>query len=37
MEKQAFLERVQEEIETATARLVEQGRRELQAAGITPP
>ena len=33
----AFLARLQDEIETATAKLVDQGRRELQAAGITPP
>lgn len=37
MDKQAFLVRVQEEIETETEKLVELGRRELQAAGITPP
>jgi 1-acyl-sn-glycerol-3-phosphate acyltransferase len=37
MDKQAFLARLQDEIETATAKLVDQGRRELQAAGITPP
>jgi hypothetical protein len=37
MDKQAFLARLQDEIETATAKLVDQGRRELRAAGITPP
>jgi 1-acyl-sn-glycerol-3-phosphate acyltransferase len=37
MDRQDFLARLENEIETATARLVEQGRRELQAAGVTPP
>lgn len=37
MDKQAFLARLQDEIESATAKIVERGRRELEAAGITPP
>lgn len=37
MDKQAFLAQVQSEIEAATAGLIEQGRAELQAAGIEPP
>jgi 1-acyl-sn-glycerol-3-phosphate acyltransferase len=34
LDKQAFLARLQDEIETATARLVEQGRAELAAIGV---
>lgn len=36
LDKQPFLMRVQEEIETATASLIEQGQAELRAAGIAP-
>jgi 1-acyl-sn-glycerol-3-phosphate acyltransferase len=36
LETSAFMERLQREIESATARLIAEGERELEAMGITP-
>ncbi len=35
LDKQSFMRRLQDDVETATARLIAEGQRELQAAGIT--
>ena len=37
LDKEAFLQRVQNDIETATARLIEEGEAELRSLGVSPP